>query len=215
MLDEINYDAWGSKTSESAPSAGSRYDYAGKEWDGNLGLQYNVIRYYNPVTGTWTTQDPDGFDAGDSNLNRYVQNGPTNAIDPSGRDLFFLTRDYAKTNYFSTKNQYWWKQGVPNHFVYLGRVNTLFGTEHVYLVQWNLETTREKVDALEEKFRKAGNTLGVENVEAFKSATIHRSYRFLVNGSYSANIAAGSSQARQSFQPPDRTVATATADRLA
>ena len=37
------------------------------------------------MTGTWTTQDPDGFDAGDSNLNRYVQNDPTNATDSTGQ----------------------------------------------------------------------------------------------------------------------------------
>ena len=39
---------------------------------------------YNPQTGSWTTQDPMGFAAGDSNLYRYVNNGPTDATDPSG-----------------------------------------------------------------------------------------------------------------------------------
>ena len=73
-----------------APPDGSRYGYTGKEWDGNLGLQYNVDRYYNPVAGIWTTQDPDGFEAGDSNLNRYVQNGrPT---PPIRRDAGCLSR---------------------------------------------------------------------------------------------------------------------------
>ena len=84
VLDTINYDAWGNKTSENDPSAGSRYGYTGRESDSNLGLQYNRDRWYDAVTGRWTTQDPDGFDAGDSNLNRYVQNGPTNATDPTG-----------------------------------------------------------------------------------------------------------------------------------
>jgi hypothetical protein len=36
------------------------------------------------VTGRWTGQDPLGFDAGDSNLYRYVHNDPTNLTDPSG-----------------------------------------------------------------------------------------------------------------------------------
>ena len=30
------------------------------------------------------SQDPLGFDAGDSNLYRYVNNAPTDATDPSG-----------------------------------------------------------------------------------------------------------------------------------
>ena len=99
-LDEINYDAWGNKTSESDPSAGSRYGYTGREADSNLGLQYNRDRWYDAVTGTWTTQDPDGFDAGDSNLNRYVQNGPTNATDPSGQEL--LANDQATAAAYAT-----------------------------------------------------------------------------------------------------------------
>ncbi|HYV37231.1 MAG TPA: RHS repeat-associated core domain-containing protein, partial [Gemmataceae bacterium] len=46
--------------------------------------QYNRQRYYDPKTGRWMTQDPLGFDAGDSNLYRYVNNDVTNGTDPSG-----------------------------------------------------------------------------------------------------------------------------------
>jgi hypothetical protein len=46
--------------------------------------QYNRARYYDPVTARWMSQDPLGFDAGDSNLYRYVQNEPANATDPTG-----------------------------------------------------------------------------------------------------------------------------------
>ena len=35
--------------------------------------------------------NPLGFGAGDSNLYRYVANGPTKSIDPSGEELFALT----------------------------------------------------------------------------------------------------------------------------
>jgi RHS repeat-associated protein len=48
------------------------------------GLQYNRARWYDPTTGRWISQDPLGFDAGDSNLYRYVNNQPTVATDPSG-----------------------------------------------------------------------------------------------------------------------------------
>jgi hypothetical protein len=53
-------------------------------------LQYNRARYYDPATGRWISQDPLGFDAGDSNLYRYAQNRPPSATDPSG-DYVFAT----------------------------------------------------------------------------------------------------------------------------
>jgi uncharacterized protein RhaS with RHS repeats len=36
------------------------------------------------------SEDPAGFQAGDSNLYRYVVNSPTNALDPTGLDNFWL-----------------------------------------------------------------------------------------------------------------------------
>ena len=39
---------------------------------------------YDPSIGRWTQEDPIAFAGGDVNLYRYVGNGPTNHIDPSG-----------------------------------------------------------------------------------------------------------------------------------
>ncbi len=41
---------------------------------------------YDPTVGRWLSQDPEGFAAGDSNLYRYCDNGPTEHRDPSGLD---------------------------------------------------------------------------------------------------------------------------------
>src|SRR5262249_51832832 len=41
-------------------------------------------RWYDPKTGDFTTEDPDGFGAGQANLGEYVGNHPTNGSDPSG-----------------------------------------------------------------------------------------------------------------------------------
>jgi hypothetical protein len=41
---------------------------------------------YDPKIGRWLSQDPVGYAAGDANLYRYVNNGPTNHTDPSGLD---------------------------------------------------------------------------------------------------------------------------------
>src|SRR5205807_8066038 len=69
---------------ESNSTNGDRYKYTGREWDAAVLLQYNRARYYDPATGRWTSQDPLGFNAGDSNLYRYVKNSTPNHVDPSG-----------------------------------------------------------------------------------------------------------------------------------
>src|SRR5262249_52812489 len=45
-------------------------------------------REYRPSIGRWQTNDPIRYNAGDSNLYRYVKNGPTNGKDPSGLDVY-------------------------------------------------------------------------------------------------------------------------------
>ena len=85
VQDSIAYDAYGNITYQTpSPSTTPLYTYTGRELDVETGLQYNRARWYYPSTGRWISQDPLGFDAGDSNLYRYVNNAPTNATDPSG-----------------------------------------------------------------------------------------------------------------------------------
>jgi hypothetical protein len=39
---------------------------------------------YDPSVGRWLEEDPEGFNAGDSNLERYGGNDPVDRVDPSG-----------------------------------------------------------------------------------------------------------------------------------
>jgi RHS repeat-associated protein len=82
LLATLVYDAFGNHTTESGTVG--RYTYTSRERDIETELRYNRERYYDPTTARWLTQDPTHFDAGDSNLYRYVNNSPTNATDPSG-----------------------------------------------------------------------------------------------------------------------------------
>lgn len=84
LLATYTYDGFGNVLSDSNPGLGERYQFTSRERDEETGLQYSRARYYDAATGRWTSQDPLGFDAGDSNLYRYVGNAPTNATDPSG-----------------------------------------------------------------------------------------------------------------------------------
>jgi RHS repeat-associated protein len=77
------YDSFGNNISTSG-TGGDRFGFTGREHDAALNLYYNRARFYDPATGRFLSRDPIGFEAGDANLFRYVGNGPTNGIDPSG-----------------------------------------------------------------------------------------------------------------------------------
>jgi RHS repeat-associated protein len=84
VVDHLDYDGFGNPTESSAGTAG-RYQYTGREYDTNTGLQYNRARYYDPTKGSWLSEDSLSFTAEDANLYRYVRNNPTNMIDASGK----------------------------------------------------------------------------------------------------------------------------------
>ena len=56
--------------------------FPGQYYDGETGLHYNFIRYYDPSTGRYVTRDPIGLAGGDVNSYRYVGNNPLKIIDP-------------------------------------------------------------------------------------------------------------------------------------
>src|SRR5262249_53919970 len=84
VLDHISYDAYGNITQETNPAAGDRFKFAGMQFDAATGLHYDHARNYDAGIGRFTTQDPSGFDAGDTSLYRYANNQPANEIDPTG-----------------------------------------------------------------------------------------------------------------------------------
>ena len=53
---------------------------------------------FDPTIGRWQSKDPKSFDAGDTNLYRYVGNHPSYATDPSG-----LEEDYRKIFFDAAK----------------------------------------------------------------------------------------------------------------
>jgi RHS repeat-associated protein len=98
LIDHRDYDSFGNLTNETHPSVGDRYGWTGREFDVETDLQYNRARWYDPATGRWMSQDSLGFNAGDSNLYRYVKNQPTNATDPSGLQNIWV---FGALNYSS------------------------------------------------------------------------------------------------------------------
>ena len=58
--------------------------FAGGHDDPNTGLVNDGNRWYNAATGSWESSDPEGFAAGDANLDRYAANNPASLNDPTG-----------------------------------------------------------------------------------------------------------------------------------
>jgi RHS repeat-associated protein len=83
-LNHLVYNNFGQVTSKSDPTVDVRFGYTGRELDAETDLMYYRARYFDPAAGTFVSEDPLGFGAGDENLYRYVFNSPTNYVDPSG-----------------------------------------------------------------------------------------------------------------------------------
>ncbi len=78
LKDSIAYDGFGNiKVGELNAAYRGGYAWTGRELDAETELQYNHARWYDSAMGRWVSQDPLGFDAGDSNLYRYVNNKAT------------------------------------------------------------------------------------------------------------------------------------------
>ncbi|MEQ9586516.1 MAG: RHS repeat-associated core domain-containing protein, partial [Parvibaculaceae bacterium] len=77
------------------------YAYTGREWDQDAQLYFFRARWYDGEVGRFVSEDPMGFDAGDSNLNRYVTNNVWNATDPSGLIFFNPQEDRNTYNAYS------------------------------------------------------------------------------------------------------------------
>jgi RHS repeat-associated protein len=84
VVDKRSFDSFGRVLSQMNPSVSFRYGYTARERDLESGLSYYRARYYDPQVGRFISVDPMGFEAGDTNLYRYVGNSSTLATDPSG-----------------------------------------------------------------------------------------------------------------------------------
>jgi RHS repeat-associated protein len=86
LINHVVYDSFGKVQSQSNAGYELRYGYTGREQDGETGLNYYRARYYDAGNGLFISEDPIGFNAGDTNIYRYVGNSPVNRTDPSGNE---------------------------------------------------------------------------------------------------------------------------------
>ncbi len=90
VTERFLYDPYGRLTDASGSAATPSttndwiYLHQGGRLDTTTGLYNFRNRDYSPTLMRWTTNDPIGFGGRDTNTYRYVGNGPTGALDPSG-----------------------------------------------------------------------------------------------------------------------------------
>jgi RHS repeat-associated protein len=76
--------SWGTPAAGSSPATPWQHLFQGLKFSDATGLAYVRARDYSATLGRFIELDPIGFDAGDNNWYRFVGNGPTGNMDPSG-----------------------------------------------------------------------------------------------------------------------------------
>ena len=110
VSDHVGYDAFGNITGQTDPSRDVTVGYTGRHWDADARLYDYRARWYDPAAGRFVSEDPLGFAAGDANLQRYVGNGVSSAVDPTGLEVHW----YNPFTWFEP----WYNQAVPDEVDY-------------------------------------------------------------------------------------------------
>ena len=97
-----SYDEYGNATVENSASLfHNEMSYTGAISDSTTGLSYMNARYYNPATGTFTSQDTyygSAYSPWTQHLYSYTGGNPVNYVDPTGhRYAEFATMEGEKT----------------------------------------------------------------------------------------------------------------------
>lgn len=87
VVQRMDYDAFGRVTLDTNPGF-QPFGFAGGLYDRDTKLVRFGARDYDAEAGRWTSKDPLGFAAGDTNLYRYAAGDPINVTDPSGQGPF-------------------------------------------------------------------------------------------------------------------------------
>jgi RHS repeat-associated protein len=79
--------SWATPPARSTPATPWAHLFQGLEFTEVTGLAYVRHRDYSATLGRFIELDPIGFSAGDNNWYRFVANGPTGKVDPSGLQI--------------------------------------------------------------------------------------------------------------------------------
>ncbi|HIQ23106.1 MAG TPA: RHS repeat-associated core domain-containing protein [Planctomycetes bacterium] len=84
VANHLAYDAFGTLTSQTAPTLQPLFLFTARPFDPDTALQNNLHRWYDPAAGRWLSEDPLVFQQKDGNPYRYVGNSVTTGVDAWG-----------------------------------------------------------------------------------------------------------------------------------
>ena len=93
LADRWSYRAFGLATQTQGTDS-NPFTFVGKQGyfqDLETELYFVRSRYYDPDAARWLSEDRIGYQGGDVNLYRYVDNNPVNDVDPSGQAILVNT----------------------------------------------------------------------------------------------------------------------------
>ena len=83
LVQSYSFDSFGKPTGASG-SLTNPFRYTGREFDSETNLYFNRMRYYDPTTGRFVSEDPIRWWGGQNDYYAYVKNSPANYVDPYG-----------------------------------------------------------------------------------------------------------------------------------
>jgi RHS repeat-associated protein len=83
VVQSYTYDSFGNTTNSSG-SLTNFFRYTGREYDTETGLYFLRMRYFDPLTGRFVSEDPIRWWGGQNDYYAYVEDSPTNYVDPHG-----------------------------------------------------------------------------------------------------------------------------------
>ena len=116
IIKTYSYDAFGTEISkDNNQTDNNPFRYCGEYHDIETGYIYLRARYYNPVVGRFTTEDPIRADQKGGNYYVYCGNDPINRVDPSGLK-YIIAWSYGTKDAISFEKYWNKKQGTGmNH----------------------------------------------------------------------------------------------------
>lgn len=88
VLNWIDYDSFGNLQPGSSLLTGESIGFASRDYVPELDLYHHRRRFFDPVLGRFTQEDPTKYAGRDYNLYRYALNDPTGFVDPTGEVAF-------------------------------------------------------------------------------------------------------------------------------
>ena len=83
VANRYEYDSYGKRLSV-VEAVAQPFTWKGREWIDTAQMYYNRARFYDPQLGRFVSEDPLGYDSGDTNLYSFGWSNPKNWNDPRG-----------------------------------------------------------------------------------------------------------------------------------